>query len=43
MAGGWRFSHGWGSDLVEFVFHAFVEGKEGCEEQMVPSVAGFQG
>ena len=32
-----------GTDLIEFMFHVFVEDKEGCEEQMVPSVARFQG
>jgi len=28
--------------LIEFLFHVFVEGKEGCEEKVVPSVAQFQ-
>ena len=33
----------WCSDLIEFMFQVFVEGKEGCEEQVLPSVTQFEG
>ena len=31
-----------GTDLIEFMFHVFENGKEGCEEQEMPSLAKFQ-
>ncbi len=33
----------WCSDLIEFMFQVFVAGKEGCEEQVLPSVTQFEG
>jgi hypothetical protein len=32
-----------GRSHVNIMFHVFVKGKEGCEGQMVPSMAEFQG
>ena len=37
------YSRLWGLDFVKLMFNIFVEGKKGREEQVMPSVAQFQG